>query len=457
MNANGYRRWCRGRPWPGLSAAVAVIHRRSRPRVLLVCVALAVLLLWSAMPASVTARASVTDASSCAFVPVASDIDILPAKEDLHAGYHVGSLPNSGNVSLVVHGEFPHSVMLTWVVYDSNAQIYSTVTDQQITPDPGNVNPFVEGARVLAPNRAYTLFLTQPGHPVPAGIPRSNVVFLPPAAGNPTLYIIMRTYWSQPGYSRFGGAVPAVQAVSAADPATPVTCPPIVAAIPPLPGIRPPSPQPGSILFFRPPNDLVPAADGTARATPAGCTSGYAIARVSPYEPNLIEVHKLPVFPDDQHYTAGSAWSGAFDVRYVDLEAYGASLLGPNSNVAMNQIKLQPDGSAYFLVMSPLGPIDPVSQLMLLAKARASNWNVIEAGLDGLGSVSFVIYRNKLTTPGFAGAITNMPCFGPDLGSWANAPASYASAPGNMGPYYLDGATCTVAAVLNDTCASQIR
>jgi hypothetical protein len=25
-----------------------------------------------------------------------------------------------------------------------------------------------------------------------------------------------------------------------------------------------------------------------------------------------------------------------------------------------------------------------------------------------------------------------------------------------MGPYYLDGATCTVAAVLNGSCASQI-
>jgi hypothetical protein len=84
-------------------------------------VASAVLVLWSAMLAPVTARASVTDASLCAFVPVASDIDILPAKEDLHAGYYVGSLPNSGNVSLVVHGEFPHSVTLTWVVYDSNA------------------------------------------------------------------------------------------------------------------------------------------------------------------------------------------------------------------------------------------------------------------------------------------------------------------------------------------------
>jgi hypothetical protein len=413
-------------------------------------------MLWSTVVAPVGAHASAADASSCAFLPVASDVDTLPAKEDLNAGYDVGSLPNTGNVSFVVHGEFPYSVMLTWVVYDSNAQIYSVVTDQQITPDPGSINPFLEGAAVLAPNRAYTLFLAQPGSPVPAGIPQANVVPLPPVAGNSHFYIIMRAYWSQPGYSRFGGALPTVQAVSAADPGTPVACPPIDTTIPPLPPIQPPSPQPGKILFFRPPYDLIPAADGTSRATPDGCTDNYAFARVSPYEPNLIKVHKLPVFPDDQNYTAGSTWSDAFDVRYVDLEAYGASLQGPNSNVAMSQIKLQPDGSAYFLVMSPLGPADPVSQLMLLAEAAANNWNVIQAGLNGLGSDSFVVYRNKLTTPGFAGAITNMPCFGPDLGNWTNAPASYASAPGNMGPYYLDGATCTVADVLNGTCASQI-
>jgi hypothetical protein len=268
--------------------------------------------------------------------------------------------------------------------------------------------------------------------------------------------VIMRSYWSQPGYSRFGGSLPGVQAVSANNPATRVACPPIDATIPPLPGIRPPRPQPGKILFFRPPNNLTPAADGTARATPTGCTSGYAVARVSPWQPNLIEVHKLPAFPDNQHYAGGSAWSDAFDVRYVDLQAYGATLLGRTSNVAQNQIKLQPDGSAYFLVMSPLGPADPLSRQLLLVKARDRNWNVIDAGLDGLGFDSFVVYRNKLTTPGFAGAITNMPCFGSGLGNWTNAPASYASAPGNMGSYYIDGVTCTVADMLSAACAERI-
>ena len=122
----------------------------------------------------------------------------------------------------------------------------------------------------------------------------------------------------------------------------------------------------------------------------------------------------------------------------------------------MSNIKLQPDGSAMFLVMSPVGPANPLSQAALLVEAAANNWNVIQAGLEGAGWDSFVVYRNKLTTPGFAGAVTNMPCFGPDLGNWTNAPASYASSPANMGPYYLDGATCAVAAVLNGTCARQI-
>jgi hypothetical protein len=453
MNTNSYGRGygCHLR-----RAVSAAIRWGARRRVLPACMIVAVVTLCSPMLASVPAHATVMGASSCAFLPVASDVDILPAKEDVHAAYYVGSMPDSGNESFVVHGQFPHSVMLTWVVYDANAQIYSTLTDQQITPDPGSVNPFLQGASVLAPNRAYTLFLAQPGSPVPPGIPPGNVVSLPPPAGNSHFYVIMRSYWSQPGYSRFGGAVPTVQAVSAANPATPVACPPLDVTIPPLPPIQPPSPEPGKILFFRPPYDLIPAADGTSRATSDGCTDNYAFARVSPYEPNLIEVHKLPTFPDNQDYTTGSTWSDAFDVRYVDLEAYGESLLGTGSNVAMSNIKVQPDGSAIFLVMSPLGPADPFSQAALLAEAAANNWNVIQAGLDGAGWDSFVVYRNKLTTPGFAGAVTNMPCYGPHLGNWTNAPASYASSPANMGPYYLDGATCTVAAVLNGSCASQI-
>ena len=406
-----------------------------------------------------TSRASLrhtSDTSLCPFGPIAPTVDVVPAKEDLNAGYYVGSFPNSGNVSFLIHGKFPYSVMLTWVIYDASAQIYSAVTDQQITPDPGSVNPFVPGTPVLSPNRSYTLFFAQSGNPVPTGIPASNVVPLPPPAESPHLYVIMRTYWSQPGYSRFGGPLPTVQAVSATNPATPVACPPIDLTIPSIPAIQPPSPQPGNILFFRPPNDLIPAADGTVMATPRGCTSGYAIARINPYEPNLIEIHKLPTFLDDQDYTSGSVWSNNFNVRYLDLEAYGASLLGASSNVAQNQIKVQPDGSAYFLVMSPLGPPDPLSQLLLMAKAQASNWNVIEAGLDGLGFDSFIVYRNKLTTPGFAGAIAKMPCFGPNLGNWTNAPASYASAPSNMGPYYLDGVTCTVADVLSGACTGRL-
>jgi len=147
MNANSYGRGHGYHPRPALSAAIRWGARR---RVVSALLIIAVAILCSPMLASVPAHATVASASSCAFLPVASDADILPAKEDVHAGYYVGSLPDSGNESFVVHGQFPHSVMLTWVVYDANAQIYSTLTDQQITPDPGSVNPFTStciGAR----------------------------------------------------------------------------------------------------------------------------------------------------------------------------------------------------------------------------------------------------------------------------------------------------------------------
>lgn len=380
-----------------------------------------------------------------------------PQQMDLNAGYYQGAMANNGDVSFLVQGQFPHSILLSWVIYDANGQIYSAVHDQQMTPDPDNVNPFLPGAEVLAANRGYTAFFKPDGAPTPDGIPASNVLTLPPASENDRIYITMRAYWAEPGYPRIGGPTPTISAVNASDPTQPGVCPGLGMGddLFPLAPFTLPAPEPGRILFFRPPNNIIPMADGTAPADPTGCT-GYAMAQLSDTDLNLIKLHKAPTFPDNQNYTLESVWENDFDVRYVGFEANGATILGPRSNVAMNDLKLQPDGSAIILTVARPSALDAADRLALMEKARAENWNLMISAGEGSDMAPFLTYRNKLADSSFAYGVSAIPCFGPDQGEWSSATTDFASSPENMGEYYIDGVICTAQDVLSDACMQQL-
>lgn len=400
-----------------------------------------------------------SDPSSCArdFRVLEPNLTRTPQQMDLNAGYYQGVMENTGDVSFVVTGAFPNSILLSWVIYDVNGQIYSAVNDQEMTPDAGSVNPFLPGVEVLASNRSYTAFFAPEGAPVPDGISASNVLTLPPASENERIYITMRSYWPQPGFPRVGGPPPTIQAVSAADPTQPATCPGLglgEGAFPLAP-FTVPAPVAGKILFFRPPNYIVPLADGSTRADPNGCT-GYAMAVLSDTDLNLIKMHKAPTFPDNQNLTESSVWANDFEVRYVGLEANGATVLGPRSDVAMNDLKQQPDGSAYLLTIPRPSDLSARQRLELLEKAKSSNWNIMMSAGEGAQIAPFLTYRNKLADASFAYSIAAIPCFGQDLGEWSEATIDYASSPENMGEYYIDGVICTIDEVLDDSCVQQL-
>lgn len=377
---------------------------------------------------------------------------------DLNAGYYQGRIANVPGYSYVVRGEFPNSILMTWVIYDEKGRIYSALHDRQIEPDPGNVNPFRPGARVLAPNRSYTLFLHAAGTPVPSGISESNVLALPPPprGASDRMYVTERSYWSQPGVPRIGGPPskqpPAVFAVRANDPATSVPCPGPGSGLFPASSFSFPTPVPGRILFFRIPSVFVPLTDGTRRGEP--CT-GYAAAALDPRNVNLVTIHRVPRFADNRHYTQSSVWRNDFQVRYVGLEANGAAVLGAKSDVAMDDILMQPDGSAAFMLVSRTAPIARRTRDRLSAYARAHGWNEMPAAKPGwkLFPLPVLIYRNKLPNDAFGQSSDAIPCF--TAGPWDQAPPSYASSPANMGPYYIDGVVCSTEEILAGTCAAR--
>jgi hypothetical protein len=345
---------------------------------------------------------------------------------DFNAGYYQGIMQNTGDVSFVVKGQFPNSILLSWVIYDANGQIYSAVNDQELTPDVGNVNPFLPGVDVLAANRSYTAFFMPEGAVAPEGIAASNVLTLPPVSTSDRIYITMRSYWSQPGYPRVGGPTPTIQAVSAADPTQPATCPGLGLDedLFPLAPFTIPTPESGRILFFRPPNHIIPMADGTKTAEPNGCT-GYGMAQLSDTDLNVIKLHKVP-------------------------------LLGPRSDIAMNDLKQQADGSALLVTIPRPSDLSAKERLALLEKARANNWNIMPSAGEGAQVAPFLTYRNKLADASFPYSITAIPCFGSDLGEWSEATIDYASSAENMGEYYIDGVICTIDEVLDDSCVQQL-
>src|SRR5262249_26507370 len=82
------------------------------------------------------------------------------------------SRPGSTGVAYKVTGQFSHSTTLVFTAYNNLLDIVSpayTINDSNIIPDPGSVNPFVPGTRVMAPNRSYTVWFWPDSIPVPAG------------------------------------------------------------------------------------------------------------------------------------------------------------------------------------------------------------------------------------------------------------------------------------------------
>lgn len=203
-------------------------------------------------------------ASRCEMRPLATSIEREPLKLDLHAGYGMLTVRNRGDLALDVRGSFPHAAYMSFTTY-TNGALRSTVLDRDIQPDAGSVNPFRSGAPVSAPNRAFRLRIAPRGSV--AARTGGSTLDLP--AGD-LVTIFYRVYQPDPGYSRFGGALPAVTAVSASDPAREAGCeqlatspeawlhfPAEIQGILPFRRREIPRPDPTRVMFFRPPNAAV--------------------------------------------------------------------------------------------------------------------------------------------------------------------------------------------------------
>ncbi len=66
--------------------------------------------------------------------------------------------PNEG---YVMRGKFPHGTYASWAIYDQELTWVDGKTASEIEPDPGSVNPFRRGQRMLAKNRRFSLLISR--------------------------------------------------------------------------------------------------------------------------------------------------------------------------------------------------------------------------------------------------------------------------------------------------------
>ena len=139
----------------------------------------------------------------------------FPLQADPHGSYSyvvVPKLPAGGEpVGFLVDAQFPYAAWFSWTIYGENADAVSLATDHKINPDPGSINPFVNGNPVFAPNRHYRLLLLPPEIPpgrtvTPALADIPNPITIP--LEESVTVIAYRVFQAFPGYSLGGSDGP---------------------------------------------------------------------------------------------------------------------------------------------------------------------------------------------------------------------------------------------------------
>jgi hypothetical protein len=391
--------------------------------------------------------------------------------------------PGSRNVAYKFTGRFPHSTTMNFTAYnnllDINGPNYA-LNDVNIIPDPGSVNPFVPGTRIMAPNRNYTVWAWPDNVPVPAGL--KNVILYPTRPEDPggaaRWNIVTRMYYHQPGFSPVAEK-PTITAMSALNPTQPVACPlsrvgTIASQIagffahrakwgaPPLP---PQPPNSNKIYFTRYPTAYGVGLDGYPGPVATSCAN-YLVATV-PFDGNKVSVttmHRVPEHYNINNVTQRSVMKD-YPIRYQSvLDTYFTlngrlyRSLGNNTNDSVYTSK-----GEWVFVWLPSEPRLPAAQERAVrAKAAALNFNVIQLPPKATGPIQrqlpngILFIRQKGISPNFPYSNQGTPCWADDHDyttyAQQNSPAffaKYASSPANNGPYWTDGVKQTVGEFLS--------
>jgi len=159
------------------------------------------------LAASAGAAPAAAAPRSCGFA-VVGGTQVNALFPDAAATYWVANLPIPPGGYVELHGAFPHARYTSLTTYTSQQQSIDGLSDREILPDPGSVNPFLPGADRTAADRAYTVKVVRAQKPAEGRAP--NTIYTTSAdgsksGGQATQRMSLRIYEGDRGTGREGG------------------------------------------------------------------------------------------------------------------------------------------------------------------------------------------------------------------------------------------------------------
>ncbi len=385
-------------------------------------------------------------ARACAWpeeVDAYSSNTVIPDAADV---VWIDSFQVAPGLRIVLSGTFPDARYASFQVYDRTGAPFtrngvgSTLTDYQIAPDPGSVNPW---QRQAAPGGHFTVTLSEDVAPGQA-----NTIPLAPAGTTSGRGILVYRVYLPAGGDLSKVDLPALTLEQAGRseslaPCTsfysPLTAPRSASGPPPPPAPPPPpppspaaTPRVGQLQFFKASIDtLAPNVD-----TP------YVLSYLTPPGPNDVVVirARAPTHATGDH---PSPWPAAGeDVRYWSLcMALATGVvptvmnLTPSGGVdtgcrADDQVRLDAAGDYAFVLGTEAQrtTIDSVADTTFLPFSSAQP-----------ATTHLLMFRFMLVNPGFA--------YSPGRVAQGNDPAATAAV---MGPYYPRATVCPLSTLVTE-------
>ena len=309
-----------------------------------------------------------------------------PAIPDYNANYFAFAFIRSDEakyVGLRLKGQFGYARYMSFNIYRAHhSPSFGALTDAQMLPAPGSVNPFLPGTDPDAKNRSYVVAVQPAGY---AKDPQENT-FEYDSAQMPTLVVMIRYYVPQ-GSATANVPLPAIEAYDVRTGQS-VAMPeqyllggrsmalfgwimrPIFTTI-----------VDSKIRFYHSEGaGLFPNADNL-----------YLIGAVTRRRGEVVVVRvKPPTFPKD------TSEYGSTQVRYWSLNETNRNTSTP-LGLRDDQFKVASDGFVYVAI----------GDKGIRRQAEKRGYNFMPWRIRG--KTGAVIYRNMVTDPSYAGSIDNVP------------------------------------------------
>jgi hypothetical protein len=395
----------------------------------------------------------------------------FPLQADPHAAYTyvIPSVsPASDHIGFTVKGPAPYAPWTSWMIYTGKVQPFSVVSKSDITPDPGNVNPWTGAPTpISAPKRDFTLLILPQGVDQDTtatslqAIPESNVLRSPSnTSSGPMWMLANRVYQAFPGYNRGGSGgptgtpFPTVRAVDyttgkgvACAPLnqvpdvlqTPPTDPP--ATSPPvlrgnltlkngLPFDRllssdstakgsefaPPNPS-GLIQFTRPP--LLPGAD-VSQIPPADNCAGYLGTPTPTTQISLIRMPHVATYFNTRRVTPTTPYVQK-EADYISFTQYGSAVgvyrPGTPFTTSLGDAELKIDSTGGSTILVWPRTLSAAQRQKVFAYADRRKFAIMRGGGANEITTANMLIRLKGASPSYAGGYapdadrTGVPCY----------------------------------------------